>query len=241
MNKELKKIHELCKEAGSWPIRWPDFAIKEPERCLHYAEQLVRLKNEYTAGDPIALTEAVKLSWDVDFFLPHWAHGCIADALTEHMDSKGNKSLDSILRFQRGRGRNNDPFKRRDRLATEFDAVFRVCELNKYLGFSLPVSFLILSKRGIHYAGMGEEKVYLSPDRIKEIYKESKRKLLKEDFIDFYGNEGPETRLKVFTDPLDGYAEIVSNLLVEGIFHAQGLQTSVERSLSTLLRGDKIG
>lgn len=230
MDERLKEIHELCKRAGAWPIRWPEIAIEEPERCRFIAHMLAGLRDEFNAGDSLALVETVRLSWEEDFRLPHWAHGCLAKAFDEFLAGGGDKSLDALLKLQRGRGRDNDPFKRRDRRGMNNEIVFHVCFLNEYLNFSLPVTHLILSKKQIRYSdGRKEISTVLSASRIEEIYKSSERRFsLNELTADGFE---PENRLDWF---MRDYADIFSQLYDDGTLQEMGLLSSALRSFRAL-------
>jgi hypothetical protein len=229
----VDEIVENCKKAGSWPLFWPEELEERPFEISFEAHCLAGLRRDYDAGDPLALIEAVRDSYRFRFSLPLWCHHRMATIFGEYLSGGGDKDLRCLLNIKRGPGRDNDPFKRRGVLGLNNEIVFNLCTLNKYLRFSLPVSFLILSKMKIRFSdGISTRSAVLSVSRIEEIYKDSQSKnsLSIEYFEDIYG-ETLEDRLDCF---MSNYAETFRNLYEDGIFDEYGHWPSAQRSFNAL-------
>lgn len=231
---EQKNLHALFQDAQSWPNSWPNLAPENYDKYYSSACSLNGLRKDFYAGDTLALIEAVKNSYQDHFTVPIWAHSRLHNAFTEYLFSEGEKSIDLVLNLHKKKGPNGSPFKRRDRQSMEDEIAFHVCTLNKYLDFSLPVTFLILSKMKIEYVCKGKllttilakstiEEIYDRSDRIKFTYS-------KEELDDICGAT-LEDRFDLF---IKEYCLLFNELRNNGTFHELGLLCSAMRSFQAL-------
>lgn len=217
-------LFNLCAEAQSWPLSWPDVALEYYDEFLYSARYLVARRNKFNNGDPLALIEVITESYRQNFSLPLWAHSRLGSASSAYLSAEGNQSIDSLLNLQKGKGPNNNPFKRRDRKGLNNEIVFHVCTLNEYLDFSLPVAYLILSKMKIKYAdGVKTLNTILAPSTIKEIYAEAVYKYSGKELNDFFGDD-TEDRLDCF---VTNYADTFSRLHDGGTLQGKELSSAL--------------
>jgi hypothetical protein len=221
---KMNILFDLCAEAQSWPLSWPDVTLECYDDYLYSANYLVTCRNEFNNGDPLALFEAITGSYQRDFSLPLWAHSRLSSASSSYLSTEGNQTIDSLLNLQKGKGPNNTPFKRREKKGMNNEIVFHVCTLNEYLDFSLPVTYLILSKIKIEYAnGIKTYSTILAPSTIGDIYDDAEHKYSRDELNDCFGS-AIEDRLDCF---ITNYADTFSRLKEGGILQGSDISSAL--------------
>lgn len=188
---DIKELQKCCMEAESWPM---GMAFAE-DLCpqLVAASTLIELKKAYEKGDALALLEAVKVSWEKAFSVPLWAHEQLKKYFDLFLSNQGF-SLDVLLKL-RCPGRDNNPFRRRELLDRNQEILYQIEMHNKFFGFSLPVTYWILSEVGVEiFVGGKKKRERISSSQINEIKKASSVN----HFDGFFDDENKHDRLFEF-------------------------------------------
>ncbi|MBN2645040.1 MAG: hypothetical protein JXR59_06160 [Desulfuromonadaceae bacterium] len=202
---------------------WPPEPYDDLDLLRMRATALLSLRRKFERGDSLALLEVVSETSRVMFTLPWWAHRALAAGCDSFI--RREQSLDAALGVAAGPGRGNDPFSRRYRSDFAAKVLFHTECLNRFLGFNLAVSFLILHKGGVEDTALN--RVFLSPDRLEEIYKTARKEHARFDF----GAWADEEPFDYFWDQ---YSQPFTELFEARIFHEAGLEKSARRSLNRL-------
>ncbi len=189
-------------------------------------------RTEYTAGDKLSLLKAVSFSWKTSRPLPSWVHEILSENFDRYLELEGKEYLASIFGLKWGRGRTQSPFSKKNQTSQADHIVGEMQTLHNFLGFTLPVSALILQKKGVLFPKTNGEpgSVHLSANTILDLYKKSE-KLTPEETTRIYG-ESKDEKIDYF---FEEYASTFSALHEKGIFHKEGLLDSAKKSLSALL------
>ncbi len=210
---------------------YPHFPAKIDEdwrKQYYQAQYLARLKTDYQKDkNPLYLLKTISYSNEAQFPLPFWAHNILRDAALEFERGAGNITFDEIIGLKPGRGRNGHLLKQMKSESQKWRAAFSINELHKYFGFSLPVTYKLLSIGGIESDFTYEPRTFLSIDRLEEIYKS------KIDVFDFDEPESPDDKLSELYDR--GYADLI--FINEIVLKEAGLYNSAVRSLKRLSGG----
>lgn len=224
---QLEILSELCTYSQSWPTA----PIRNPRECIYYARSLFSLRKDFDNGDNLALLDAVEESRRGDFFMPVWAHNCLADIFIKYYRLDGKETLDSLFQIKKEAGRNNSPLSRRKSKRFEQGVVLLVSAFNKKMKFTLDVTYFLLSKMGIEGTFISSsERKFLSEERIKEIYKKEKWKPSEQDLDDYYYNFQRCYDLWVIY-----YEDKFYQLVQDGSLEEAGLLDSARRSLVKFL------
>lgn len=131
----------------------------------HWKQYLDEIHQTYRNNfDPLGLLDALLVSWRGGLPLPSWAHELLGMAAHKYLKSDDNVSFDELLGLKASRGRDTHPLKKRRNKEFRTEVAYRAAEANRRYGFTLPVTFWLLSKTGV-------DERHLSPARLEEIYK----------------------------------------------------------------------
>ncbi|RMH34420.1 MAG: hypothetical protein D6694_15205 [Gammaproteobacteria bacterium] len=219
----LDDLIGICQMAGSWPVDWPPPAGANLDLLMASACKMLNLRIMDFKGDRLAALEAVRTSFEHGFSFPAWAHQRLAEGCAKFLSRE--EPLEKALGVSSGPGRGNNPFGRRKAKKLPQVIFSDVYFCNKYLGFTLPVTYLLVQKKGIVVEG---ERLHLSPARIEEVYKKVRKdKPCEDDVKDFV----PE----LFDAFVDEFIEPFTELFENGTFAREGLEKSARRSLERLI------
>lgn len=207
-----EELLELFEKAESWPLNINFDNIKHiPLRRI--AEFLIFYKEMYEAGEELCLLDVVEMSERSKFSVPLWAHKVLSNAFFEYQKNFGKVSLEKLLNISRKRGKTSGPFERLEELAISVNIADDIVFLNKIVGFSLEVCYLILECNGIRYfISSGNKTRYLSESRIKDIYRKNKNKPKIENF---YKRETFDPNEKFQLEFLESFKRICDNGTLE--------------------------
>jgi hypothetical protein len=195
-------------------------------------EILIRYRNQYAAGDSLALLEAVRSTWCFSRPVPEWAHKALASICDSYLESEGREDLRRLFGLKWGQGRSLSPFAKKNQREKEEHIIGKMQVLNKYLGFSLPVAALVLEAKGVSYAKTNGERDSASPSEgyILDLYKNSPKPKIED--ITAILEDTREARIDYF---FDEFASAFTTLYEGGAFQEAGLLESAKRSLHKLL------
>lgn len=220
----FEKADELFKESGAIPFSVGSTDEELKGQC-YTAEQLVRMKGEYKEN-PLALLEAIAYSNEHGFTAPIWAHSILQIAFRRYEESLGSISLDAVLGLKPERG-NSHLLKQRIGKHQKWMAAYYINRLNKYFGFTLPVTYFLLSIGGIEGDAPSSPRNYFSVSYLEEIYKENS------DVFEFDEPEPPESKLVDLMK--EGYLKLIHSNK-DGL-KEKGLFDSALRTVNRILRG----
>lgn len=194
------------------------------------ADYLKRLKDAYEKkSDKLALWEALEYSTQVEFCVPLWVQSALSDLWRVYKEEKGLKTFDELMGLRPKRGRTGHLLQQKENADKREHISYYIKRLHQYFGFSLPVTYFLLSKSGIE-APLNREtapRMYFSINYLEEIYKGNK------SLIDFYEPEPPGSKLSELGR--EGYVDMIfSN---EYALKEAGLFVSAIRTLKKMLRG----
>jgi len=163
--KSIYELHQACKHAQSWPIKFPPDSEETIHKCMDIATDLQEHRlNFEIKNNPIHLMRAFRRAWEADFDIPIWVLCQLYVAFIDYEKFDGKKTLDELLKV-RGRGL-------RGSIANRFAAEGKEKDISNHIktlrdiGFSLKISCKLVSYRSHEIA-----QVNLSEPRINDIYK----------------------------------------------------------------------
>jgi hypothetical protein len=156
---------EVCKKAGSFPIRKKPKDNEELEKMISTALDLGDIYLKFKAKrNPVYLMEAFNRATDDFFDVPEWVRTELYRAFGAYILADGETSIDTLLKVS-GRGFRGSPFKRIASEESERNIAHQVTTLRS-AGFTLKVACSLVA-----FKSSTNGPVSLSESRVEEIYK----------------------------------------------------------------------
>ena len=173
---DLLELENICESIGSKPLKPEHWAQRG--RHLEVATEINFLKEEFNAGAPLVLLEVISTTYRNGFSLPEWAHKVLSKATDDYFVNHGKSGFDEALGLKPGRGNSADLYSKRTQKNYDQNTIRLIVFLNKIVGFSLPVCYLILEVRGVEKGIMENEKRVLqhrSVGTLSDIWKKASK------------------------------------------------------------------